>query len=130
MLMKNELEEINHLIEGEDRSSSKVSQKGVYWHTDHILKVIIGICHTLKKSDPETYQWSFNFWRLFVMTIEFFPRGRGKAPKRAMAEGVVSRDELLVQLKIAENLLESIKSLPAKSHFIHPYFGDLNLSTS
>ena len=43
MLMKNELEEINHLIEGEDRSSSKVSQKGVYWHTDHILNPKISI---------------------------------------------------------------------------------------
>jgi hypothetical protein len=127
MLLKNELEEINRLIEDDDKTSTIVSQKGVYWHTDHLLKVIIGICNTLKKSDPDKYTWSFNFWRLFTLTTEFFPRGRGKAPKHTTTVGVVSRNELLAQIKIAENQLESIGSLPAKSHFLHPYFGNLNL---
>ncbi len=130
MILKNEIDKIERLIQDKDKLDPSVSQKGIYWHVDHSLKVIIGICKILKKSDPEEYKWKFNLSRLFVFTAGFFPRGKGKAPKQSTTEGPISQDDLLEQLNTAETQLDSIVNLPAKSHFVHPYFGSLNLRMS
>ena len=80
MLIK-EIVKLEELIDYSDKIKISVSSKDVYWHIDHSLKFIIGVCNTLKKSNPQHYMWRFNFIRLIVFTNGSIPRGKGKAPK-------------------------------------------------
>ena len=127
MLLNNELVEIEYFIEKYDQQNINVSAKGIGWHLDHSLKVIIGVCGQLKKSDPSAYQWKFNAIRVFVYTFNFFPRGKGKSPKSVLPPENILKQDLKNQLDLARKELVSIMSLPTKSHFKHPYFGFLNL---
>lgn len=127
MLLIKELAEIEYFIEKFDQQKINVSAKGIDWHLDHSLKVIIGVCGQLKKSDPSAYQWKFNAIRVFVYTFNFFPRGKGKSPKAVLPPETILKEDLKNQLELARKELVSIMSLPTKSNFKHPYFGFLNL---
>lgn len=127
MLINKELAEIEYFIEKFDKQNHKVSTKGIDWHLDHSLKVIIGVCGQLKKSDPSNYQRKFNIIRLFVYTFNFFPRGKGKAPKVVLPPENILKQDLIKQLDLTRIELVSIMDLHAKSYFKHPYFGFLNL---
>jgi len=127
MLLNKELTEIEKLIEKYDRQNINVSSKGIDWHLDHSLKVIISVCGQLKKSDPSAYQWKFNAIRIFVYTFNFFPRGKGRSPKSVLPPENILKEDIKSQLDLAKKELVSIINLPAKSYFRHPYFGFLNL---
>jgi len=43
MFLSNKLSEIEWMIEKSDIENIKVSKKGIDWHLDHSLKVLIGI---------------------------------------------------------------------------------------
>ena len=130
MFLNEEIEKIEKRIKLEDSMSTSVSQKGVYWHVDHLLKVIISVGRLLKKSAPKDYKWKFNISRLYVFTTGYFPRGVGKAPKITTTEEAITRNDLLEQLDLAKDVLWSIDDLSAKSHFLHQYFGVLDLKGS
>jgi len=127
MLLEKEFTEIERFIEEYNKQNIKISAKGIDWHLDHSLKVIIGVCGQLKKSDPSAYRWKFNAIRVFVYTFKFFPRGKGKSPKAVLPPENILKQDLKNQLFKAKQDINSIMSLPAKSHFKHPYFGFLNL---
>ena len=127
MLINKELTEIENFIEKYDQQNIKVSTKGIDWHLDHSLKVIIGVCGQLKKSDPTKYQWKFNVIRVIVYTFNFFPRGKGKSPKVVLPPENISKQDLFNQLDLARKELVLISNLPGKSYFKHPYFGFLDL---
>lgn len=127
MILKKELDKISTLIGQPDRKSDDVSKKGVYWHLDHSLKVINGICGVLKNSNPEDYKWKWNTTRIYFLTIQKFPRGKAKAPKAVTADMEITQKDLKDQFAKTKNLLAEIEKLPAKSNFKHPYFDYLNL---
>lgn len=127
MLLNKELAEIEQLIEKYGQQNIIISAKGIDWHLDHSLKVIIAVCGQLKKSDPSAYQWKFNTIRVFVYAFNFFPRGKGKSPKSVLPPENILKEDIENQLDLARKELASIINLPAKSYFRHPYFGFLNL---
>ena len=130
MHLLEELNEIEHFIEISDKQNINISIKAVDWHLDHSLKVVIGVCGLLKKSDPSDYSWKFNGTRFIVFLLNFFPRGKAKSPRGVLPRENISKEDLKNQLNIAQKELNSIVNLPAKSNFKHPYFGYLNLKKS
>lgn len=110
-----------------DAINLKVSSKGVDWHIDHSLRVIVGIIQTLKKSNPTDYQWKFNAIRTYVLTKGSIPRGKGKAPQSVVNNEKIMIDDVLAQLEKAKTLVSELDTLHQKSNFKHPYFGLLNL---
>lgn len=106
--------------------NTAVSSQPVGWHIDHSLKVIIAICKTLQKSNPDEYVKSINLKRSFFLAIGAFPRGKAKAPKAVMATDKITIEAILNQLHEARELLKVVQTLPQNSFFIHPMFGQLN----
>jgi len=127
MLLKNELAEIARLIDQDDKKNSTVSEKGIYWHLDHSLIILINVSKVLKKSDLSDYKSTFNFTRSLIFTLNFIPRGKGKAPKSVYPLDDITKEELLKQFEEAKQQINSIKDLPPKNNFKHPLFGILNL---
>ena len=121
------VQELEKNIAFRDTLNLNVSQAKVSWQIDHSLKVIIGVCTSLKNSNITDYKWKFNYVRTLIFLKNSIPRGKGKAPKAVQSFDEISLDNLNEQLQLAKELLESIKNLPAKSNFKHPYFGILNL---
>ncbi|MBN8703332.1 MAG: hypothetical protein J0M08_09720 [Bacteroidetes bacterium] len=127
MFLLKELTALEKNIINYSITNRTISKTGVDWHIDHCLKVINGIYYRLEKSNPAEYKWKFNLNRYIVFIINRIPRGKGKAPKSVVAEGIITIEELEKQLNVAKEKLKTIDTLPAKSNFIHPYFGQLNL---
>lgn len=130
MFLEKELARISEIIQNDDQLNPGVSSKGTYWHTDHILKVMISISKALKKSDPADYRWRFNFWRFSIFVIGFIPRGSGRAPRRVQSFDPVSREALSQEFDEVLTMMSELEHLPARSYFKHPYFGMMNLSNA
>jgi hypothetical protein len=130
MFLEKQLLETEHYINYSDRINSKISAKGVDWHIDHLLKVLIGVSKTLQRSDPKEYKWNFNFIRSIILTLQTIPKGKGKAPKAVVAIGDIKKEEIYEQLKEARDQLAKLDDLPNNSNFQHPYFGMLNFKQS
>lgn len=127
MLLRKEFSEIAQLIDHANKKNIKVSSNGVDWHLDHLLKVLINVSKMLKKSKPSDYKSNFNFIRSIIFILNFIPRGKGKAPRSVIPPDAITKEDLLKQLEGAKQQIDSIKNLPSKSNFKHPYFGILNL---
>ena len=130
MILQKELEEIEGLIEKGDVVSEKISKSGTYWHTDHLLKVIIYTVIALKKSNPEEYKFTFSPARLGCFLFNFFPRGVGRAPRRVTAEEEITQETLRDQYEQVEELLSEWDGLHKNCHFKHPYFKTVNVKMS
>ena len=102
-------------------SNSQISEGSVGWHIEHSLLVMITVISALKKSEPNSYRWVFNWKRTWIFFTQKIPRGRVKAPKYV--------DPLHVTDVLAKvyQLLEEMKTLPSKTYFHHFIFGDLDL---
>ncbi|MBC7696124.1 MAG: hypothetical protein H7141_11830 [Burkholderiales bacterium] len=124
------LNELNKYIELYDKTDSSISESSIGWHIEHSLKVINQIISVLEKSKPDEYKWRFNFWRTVVLTSGKIPRGRGKAPKTVLPNGIISRAILIQSLNNANLNLVKLDNLDQNAFFLHPYFGLLNLKTT
>lgn len=127
MFLKEQLIEIASLIEKAAIENSKISKKGIDWHLDHSLKVLINIPKALKNSNPSDYKPNFNFMRSLIYTFNRIPRGKGKAPKHVRTFETITKEQLYTQLKEAKQAISTVDELDENSHFQHPYFGVLNL---
>lgn len=107
-----------------------VSAKNVAWHLDHSLKVINSVCDALKTSNPEDYKSTFSFIKFYIFLRGSIPRGKATAPKSVISNDEILKSTIELQLAIAKINMQEIKSLPANSHFQHPYFGKLSLKKS
>ncbi len=130
MILNKELNELEDLIEHANKLKTEVSAKGVDWHIDHSLKVLLGVSKSLKRSDPSKYKRKFNLLRSIIFAFQIIPKGKGKAPKAVVAEGDILKQDLYHQLKEAKEKLNELIDLPETSYFKHPYFGLLNLKMS
>jgi hypothetical protein len=120
-----ELEQYFPFMEEENLAISKVP---VAWHLDHSLRVINSITSALVQSEPHQFKQNFNFWRGLFLTLNFLPRGKGRAPKKVLPELEIRESDLRSKLSLAkENRLE-LEKLPAFAHFSHPMFGELKNS--
>ena len=127
MFLKNELNQIEAYLKESHQINTKVSSKGIDWHLDHSLKVIIAIYTALKKSDAKTYTWKFNATRTFVLLTGYIPRGKAKAPKKVLPPEKISKEAIVEQVILAKEIINNTTNLSPKSNFNHPYFGLLNL---
>ena len=121
------MNEIAQAINQAHRLKKSVSEKGVDWHIDHTLRVLIGVSSALKNSNPGAYKWRFNFARFYIFTRGAIPRGVGKAPKGVIPQEIIEIADLNAKLKQARELLKEIEFLPKNAHFKHDVFGVLNL---
>ena len=113
-----------------DKINTNVSKSNVGWHIEHSLKVIIQIADTLEKSNPAEYKWSFNTWRIIVLTFKNIPRGKGKAPNTVIPAGDINSDSLKKSIEQARIAVNKIVLLKPDKYITHPYFGDLNLKST
>ena len=111
-------------------SKETVSKVNVGWQIEHALKVIIGICKTLKASEPTQYKWKLNPRRSILLTIGTFPRGVAKAPRSTRPVSPSNQKDLQNILERAKEEVTTIVHLPKNSYFEHPIFGHLNLKQS
>jgi len=121
------LNDLEGKIDSKDSINLSVSKSDVSWHIAHSLKVISAIVETVKISNPQEYRWKFNHTRSFVYLFNYFPRGKGKAPKAVVPTDVQTSEQLREDLQTVRLMLLELEHLDAKSNFMHPYFGQLNL---
>jgi hypothetical protein len=113
-----------------EKSNPEISKSSVAWHIEHSLKVITQISLAVSSSNPSNYKWRFNFGRVLVLGFNKIPRGKGKAPKSVLPEGDISSETLKQSIVNAKNGVLKLEKLNANHHFFHPYFGQLNLSST
>jgi hypothetical protein len=113
-----------------EKTNLAVSNATIGWQIDHSLLVIIGIVGHLKNSNPKSYQWKWNWLRVYIKIINKIPRGKGKAPKAVQPIESSSIEMLTSKLEAAKKSISELETLNSNSHFTHPYFGVLNLKTT
>jgi hypothetical protein len=121
------LNKLESNLKSKNAFNSKVSYEDVSWHIAHSLKVIYNIIKVLQNSNPEEYRWKFNRNRSFVYFLNSIPRGKGKAPKSVQPTEDLTLEFLESEFKKIRELIPELDNLEAKSNFMHPYFGQLNL---
>jgi hypothetical protein len=114
-----------------DLTNEAVSKSGVFWHLDHALLVVGGICKALQKSNPAEYEYQFNKNRALLFPFGKLPRGVGRAPKVVVPESkVIEAQKLQEHLERCKKAWSQLSQLPAKAWFKHPVFSNLNLRRS
>lgn len=109
------------------KSNTKVSERGVDWHLDHILKVVNSICVAVQNSDPEEFNPKFNIYKNLILFSGYMPRGKGRSPKSFNNLDPINLEEIIEQFLKAKTNLAGLDKLSKNHHFKHPIFGHLNL---
>ena len=120
------LNELEGYFEYNNHISESISKATVGWQSYHILKVINIVCDSIKISDPKDYKKSFNKYKTLCFTFNYFPRGKGRAPKVTRPPEVFKLDDLINQLKLVNQNIQDFISLDYRINFKHPIFGQLN----
>jgi hypothetical protein len=105
--------------------NTSVSIVDVGWHIEHSLLVIINMITALTASDPSQYKWKFNLSRAIVITINRFPRGKGKAPDAVNPKQIEKTDFEILFAK-ARQKIEELKKANPNNFYEHAVFGALN----
>lgn len=126
MYLQKELDELNKFIKNEDQTNLEVSEKGIYWHIDHSLKVIQGVIKLLSESDPSTYKNKFNLAQFYIFKRRSIPRGAGKAPKSVTTTEQVLKEDLVSRLIKVNSVLDKLGDISKNHYFDHYRFGHLN----
>ncbi|MHA8057138.1 hypothetical protein [Aquirufa nivalisilvae] len=124
--LERQIHQLEENIAHAHMSNFQISEGSVGWHIEHSLLVMITVISALKKSDPNSYRWVFNWKRVWIFFTQKIPRGRVKAPKYVDPLHVNPLHVTDVLAKVHQ-LLEEMKTLPSKSYFRHFIFGDLAL---
>lgn len=120
------IKELERYLTLKDKRNDSISTSNVAWQIDHTLKVFNLVSKTLLESNPKLYTSKFNKWRLLFFTLEYFPRGKVKAPKFVRPPENITTNDLEIQLKKAFQNIEQIKTAHKNAHFKHFIFGVLN----
>lgn len=119
--------ELETKINQQELLDETISKSSVGWHIEHTLLTINLIVDELIKSDPKTYNWTFNFTRTLVFTMNRIPRGRARSPKVVIPENTFTAETLQIHIEKTKAHLKRIQSLEPAAYFTHPYFGKLKL---
>jgi len=120
------LDKIESNIPKFEEKNLKVSMSTIGWQIDHSLKVINNVAKALETSDPELYKNNFSFLGKVFLTLGYFPRGKGKAPKHVIPPEIIIEKDLIAQVKEAKSNIKMLANLDKDSFFNHPLFGNIN----
>ena len=104
----------------------KVSKATIGWQIDHSLKVINAVVKTMQNSDPTLYEDNFSFLGKLLLKLNYFPRGKAKAPKYVKPPEVILEEDIITQLATAKENIKAISNLDKNAYFKHPLFGNVN----
>lgn len=124
------LDQLESHIPNFEKTNPRVSESTIGWQIDHSLLVINRVIDQLKGSNPENYKWKFNKYRVLIQITNTIPRGKVRVPKSVKPIEVATIEELKTQLELARKNVSDIATLPVKSYFTHPFFGDLDLKAT
>lgn len=124
------LDQLESHIPDFEKTNSVVSQSTIGWQIDHSLLVINNVVDRLKDSNPASYQWRFKWIRIYIKITNKIPRGKVRVPKSVNPIDIATIEELQTKLELARKNITDISTLPAKSYFTHPFFGDLKLKSA
>lgn len=124
--LENKLNQIESYLSNHNRKNTKVSKVTVGWQLDHSLKVINAVVATMQNSDPKLYKDNFSFLGKVLLKLNYFPKGKAKAPKHVMPPEIVSKSAIISQLALAKEHIKQIESLDENVFFKHPMFGNIN----
>lgn len=127
-MYSNLLKNLEAMLPLAEKTNPNISQRGVDWHLEHTLKIIISIGKTLEDSKPENFKPRFSLMKSVILLTGYIPRGRAKSPKPFNNKEQIDHSQLPQLLASATTMLERIDRLPPNSYFEHPYFGHLNLA--
>lgn len=113
-------------IKYSDKSNEGVSKGSIGWHIAHTLKVIGVIHNQMQQSNPEDYKKEFNLLKSVIFLTGKIPRGKVRSPKSVLPEENKEEGWLELQLKETLQKLQDIEAMEKNSHFMHPYFKQLN----
>jgi hypothetical protein len=119
--------ELETKIPHSEKLNTAVSQAPVGWHIQHSLLVALRIINAVENSNPADYRYKFSLPKFLVFTLNKIPRGRAKAPERAMPKEIFNTNELNKDIQLLKSRLTVLDSLQPGNFFIHPRFGNLNL---
>ena len=128
--MEKELQKLEHFIPYFNTIDLSKSNVSVGWHLWHSIKVIHSICNALEKSNPEEYVSSFSIYKSFFLTVGWFPRGKGKAPKIVRYPDHISTQQLEIDLAAVKEKMIKLDQLSPNAFFTHPYFKSVNLKSA
>jgi hypothetical protein len=117
---------IENYIQDFEKKNSKISKATVGWQLDHSLKVINSVVFGMKNSDPSLYKNNFKFLGKVLLGINYFPRGKAKAPKHVNPPEIILKEAIFAQLTTARENIKAIQSLDENAFFKHPLFGNVN----
>ncbi|WP_288954982.1 DUF1569 domain-containing protein [uncultured Polaribacter sp.] len=124
--LENKLNSIENYISDFEQRNLKISKATVGWHLDHSLKVINTVIFSMEKSDPNLYKDNFKFLGKLLLGLNFFPKGKAKAPKYVLPPDTILKEEIVSQLKLAKENINKIEKLDTNAFFKHPLFGNVN----
>jgi len=124
--LENKLNQIESYLSNHNLKNTKVSKVTVGWQLDHSLKVINAVVTTMQNSDPKLYKDNFSFLGKVLLKLNYFPKGKARAPKHIMPPETVSKAAIISQLALAKEHIKQIESLDENVFFKHPMFGNIN----
>jgi|TARA_R110002012_G_scaffold233759_1_gene407102 hypothetical protein len=124
--MKTYITKIEQVIPHFNTVNTNVSNRGVDWHLDHILRVMASVTSQLKQSNPDDYVKTFNFKRELIFLTKKIPKGRVQAPKHVNTLTEIDKNEVKSLLEKAKENEISFSTIPKNAYFNHPFFGHLN----
>ncbi len=121
---------IEHHIPSFAASDLSVSAWSVGMQLHHALLATNNIAGALLASVPSECRPDFNPLRLLVMLFGDFPRGRGKAPKRAWPSESITEAELRELLASGREALEQAVHADPSAWWKHFAFGVMRRDTA
>jgi hypothetical protein len=120
------VQQLKDYIIYKDLRNEGVSSSDVAWQIDHSLKVINFVSERLINSDPMLYESRFNRWRFLFFNLNYFPRGKVRAPKSVSSSEMISSESLSSQFQQVYQNIKKIKTADKNAHFRHFIFGVLH----
>jgi hypothetical protein len=125
--LKKLIHDLESKIPNQEMLNTSISKSSVGWHIEHTLLTTNLVIEALQKSNPENYKWTFNFYRVLILTMNKIPRGKARAPKIVQPKEDFNIESLKKHLEKGKTKLTEIDAIGSTNYFEHPYFGHLKL---
>ena len=124
--LENKLSQLESYIPDFEKKNLAKSKATIGWQVDHSLKVINSVIVAMQKSDPKLYTNNFKFIGKLLLGLNYFPKGRAKAPKHVSPPEIITKKDIITQLANARENIKTLEKLNTNAFFKHPLFGNVN----